>query len=185
MSCKWGKDNNKMRKTKHTSVIQQWDYVKSNLTTAAKYDDDKNPNKLPAVINVQLSLVFVSLLEWIFILEMLLMIAVFFFFKCGELRSIQEVSTDIMHKSSIVFSPTLLLENYQPWLDLKVNSKVDASIAEVPHWMCEWIHTIYISSDMYLQFEFGNHLFLYNHFLNYMYRLTYFWLTLSVAVPDL
>uniref|UniRef100_A0A8C4HW86 Sorting nexin 14 n=1 Tax=Dicentrarchus labrax TaxID=13489 RepID=A0A8C4HW86_DICLA len=29
--------------------------------------------------------------------------------------------------------PTLLLENYQPWLDLKVHSKVDASIAEVPH----------------------------------------------------
>ncbi|KAA8582958.1 hypothetical protein FQN60_015504 [Etheostoma spectabile] len=27
--------------------------------------------------------------------------------------------------------PTLLLENYQPWLDLKVPSKVDASIAEV------------------------------------------------------
>ncbi|XP_071323780.1 sorting nexin-14-like isoform X2 [Trachinotus anak] len=27
--------------------------------------------------------------------------------------------------------PTLLLENYQPWLDLKVNSKVDASVAEV------------------------------------------------------
>ncbi|KAM7368277.1 hypothetical protein PAMP_014513 [Pampus punctatissimus] len=27
--------------------------------------------------------------------------------------------------------PTLLLENYQPWLDLKVNSKVDSSIAEV------------------------------------------------------
>lgn len=27
--------------------------------------------------------------------------------------------------------PTLLLENYQPWLDLKVHSKVDASIAEV------------------------------------------------------
>ncbi|XP_074541404.1 sorting nexin-14 isoform X1 [Halichoeres trimaculatus] len=27
--------------------------------------------------------------------------------------------------------PTLLLENYQPWLDLKVYSKVDASIAEV------------------------------------------------------
>ncbi|XP_056150990.1 sorting nexin-14 isoform X2 [Lampris incognitus] len=27
--------------------------------------------------------------------------------------------------------PTLLLENYQPWLDLKVFSKVDASIAEV------------------------------------------------------
>ncbi|CAK6969574.1 LOW QUALITY PROTEIN: sorting nexin-14 [Scomber scombrus] len=27
--------------------------------------------------------------------------------------------------------PTLLLENYQPWLDLKVTSKVDASIAEV------------------------------------------------------
>lgn len=28
-------------------------------------------------------------------------------------------------------SPTLLLENYQPWLDLKVPSKVDASVAEV------------------------------------------------------
>ncbi|KAK5903058.1 hypothetical protein CgunFtcFv8_006870 [Champsocephalus gunnari] len=27
--------------------------------------------------------------------------------------------------------PTLLLENYQPWLDLKVPSKVDASAAEV------------------------------------------------------
>ncbi|TMS12297.1 sorting nexin-14 isoform X1 [Larimichthys crocea] len=27
--------------------------------------------------------------------------------------------------------PTLLLENYQPWLDLKVHSNVDASIAEV------------------------------------------------------
>uniref|UniRef100_A0AAQ4PCI5 Sorting nexin 14 n=1 Tax=Gasterosteus aculeatus aculeatus TaxID=481459 RepID=A0AAQ4PCI5_GASAC len=27
--------------------------------------------------------------------------------------------------------PTLLLENYQPWLDLKVPSKVDASVAEV------------------------------------------------------
>ncbi|XP_041832470.1 sorting nexin-14-like isoform X2 [Melanotaenia boesemani] len=27
--------------------------------------------------------------------------------------------------------PTLLLENYQPWMDLKVPSKVDASIAEV------------------------------------------------------
>uniref|UniRef100_A0A3B4YZI0 Sorting nexin 14 n=1 Tax=Seriola lalandi dorsalis TaxID=1841481 RepID=A0A3B4YZI0_SERLL len=26
--------------------------------------------------------------------------------------------------------PTLLLENYQPWLELKVNSKVDASVAE-------------------------------------------------------
>ncbi|KAJ8356080.1 hypothetical protein SKAU_G00188740 [Synaphobranchus kaupii] len=27
--------------------------------------------------------------------------------------------------------PTLLLENYQPWLDLKVHSKVDASLSEV------------------------------------------------------
>ncbi|XP_068454795.1 sorting nexin-14-like isoform X2 [Clinocottus analis] len=27
--------------------------------------------------------------------------------------------------------PTLLLENYQPWLDLKVHSQVDASVAEV------------------------------------------------------
>lgn len=27
--------------------------------------------------------------------------------------------------------PTLLLENHQPWLDLKVHSKVDASVTEV------------------------------------------------------
>uniref|UniRef100_A0A3Q2PFE6 SNX14 n=1 Tax=Fundulus heteroclitus TaxID=8078 RepID=A0A3Q2PFE6_FUNHE len=27
--------------------------------------------------------------------------------------------------------PTLLLENHQPWLNLKVPSKVDASVAEV------------------------------------------------------
>uniref|UniRef100_D6RH84 Sorting nexin 14 n=2 Tax=Mus TaxID=862507 RepID=D6RH84_MOUSE len=27
--------------------------------------------------------------------------------------------------------PSLLLENYQPWLDLKVSSKVDASLSEV------------------------------------------------------
>uniref|UniRef100_A0A4W4F5L5 PXA domain-containing protein n=1 Tax=Electrophorus electricus TaxID=8005 RepID=A0A4W4F5L5_ELEEL len=27
--------------------------------------------------------------------------------------------------------PTLLLENYQPWLDLKVHSKVDASLSEI------------------------------------------------------
>uniref|UniRef100_A0A3P8V9R7 Secreted protein n=1 Tax=Cynoglossus semilaevis TaxID=244447 RepID=A0A3P8V9R7_CYNSE len=30
--------------------------------------------------------------------------------------------------------PTLLLENFQPWLDLKLHSKVDASIAEVSPW---------------------------------------------------
>lgn len=29
--------------------------------------------------------------------------------------------------------PTLLLENYQPWLDLKIPSKVDASLSEVKH----------------------------------------------------
>ncbi|KAI2543093.1 SNX14 isoform 4, partial [Pan troglodytes] len=27
--------------------------------------------------------------------------------------------------------PSLLLENYQPWLDLKISSKVDASLSEV------------------------------------------------------
>lgn len=32
---------------------------------------------------------------------------------------------------SISYRPTLLLENYQPWLDLKVPSKVDASLSEV------------------------------------------------------
>ncbi|XP_037541156.1 sorting nexin-14 [Nematolebias whitei] len=31
----------------------------------------------------------------------------------------------------VVPRPTLLLENYQPWLNLKVHSKVDASVAEV------------------------------------------------------
>uniref|UniRef100_A0A4W6ESG9 Sorting nexin 14 n=1 Tax=Lates calcarifer TaxID=8187 RepID=A0A4W6ESG9_LATCA len=31
----------------------------------------------------------------------------------------------------VLCRPTLLLENYQPWLDLKVHSKVDASVAEV------------------------------------------------------
>ena len=31
----------------------------------------------------------------------------------------------------ILFRPSLLLENYQPWLDLKISSKVDASLSEV------------------------------------------------------
>ena len=31
----------------------------------------------------------------------------------------------------IFFRPALLLENYQPWLDLKISSKVDASLSEV------------------------------------------------------
>lgn len=30
-----------------------------------------------------------------------------------------------------IYRPTLLLENYQPWLDLKIPSKVDASLSEV------------------------------------------------------
>ncbi|XP_078011376.1 sorting nexin-14 isoform X5 [Phascolarctos cinereus] len=33
--------------------------------------------------------------------------------------------------SLLLNRPTLLLENYQPWLDLKVSSKVDASLSEV------------------------------------------------------
>lgn len=33
--------------------------------------------------------------------------------------------------SMLSYRPTLLLENYQPWLDLKVPSKVDASLSEV------------------------------------------------------
>uniref|UniRef100_A0A673CV79 Sorting nexin-14 n=1 Tax=Sphaeramia orbicularis TaxID=375764 RepID=A0A673CV79_9TELE len=32
---------------------------------------------------------------------------------------------------SIIGQPTLLLENYQPWLDLKIPSKVDTSLSEV------------------------------------------------------
>uniref|UniRef100_A0A8C1U6W8 Sorting nexin 14 n=1 Tax=Cyprinus carpio TaxID=7962 RepID=A0A8C1U6W8_CYPCA len=35
------------------------------------------------------------------------------------------------HSCADQLGPTLLLENYQPWLDLKVPSKVDASISEV------------------------------------------------------
>ena len=43
---------------------------------------------------------------------------------------VQEAQTN---KSCLtVCRPTLLLENYQPWLDLKVHSNVDASVAEVP-----------------------------------------------------
>uniref|UniRef100_A0A8C8D906 Sorting nexin 14 n=1 Tax=Oncorhynchus tshawytscha TaxID=74940 RepID=A0A8C8D906_ONCTS len=34
-------------------------------------------------------------------------------------------------KYVVLHRPTLLLENYQPWLDLKVYSKVDASVSEV------------------------------------------------------
>uniref|UniRef100_A0A3P8QA13 Sorting nexin-14 n=1 Tax=Astatotilapia calliptera TaxID=8154 RepID=A0A3P8QA13_ASTCA len=30
-----------------------------------------------------------------------------------------------------IYRPTLLLENYQPWLDLKIPSKVDASLSEI------------------------------------------------------
>ncbi|KAM9551514.1 sorting nexin-14-like isoform 5-T5 [Salvelinus alpinus] len=34
-------------------------------------------------------------------------------------------------RHSVLHRPTLLLENYQPWLDLKVYSKVDASMSEL------------------------------------------------------
>lgn len=55
--------------------------------------------------------------------------------------------------SSVIFlffqfidRPTLLLENYQPWLDLKVPSKVDASLSEVIH---VWIkHILKIISKL-------------------------------------
>lgn len=36
-----------------------------------------------------------------------------------------------MYFFQFIGRPTLLLENYQPWLDLKVPSKVDASLSEV------------------------------------------------------
>lgn len=52
--------------------------------------------------------------------------------KCGQPRCVQEANNKSKHLT--VSRPTLLLENYQPWLDLKVHSKVDASIAEVPQW---------------------------------------------------
>lgn len=43
--------------------------------------------------------------------------------------------TGVLHHCEVefVYRPTLLLENYQPWLDLKVPSKVDASLSEVIH----------------------------------------------------
>lgn len=37
----------------------------------------------------------------------------------------------LFFKNLVYIRPTLLLENYQPWLDLKVSSKVDASLSEV------------------------------------------------------
>lgn len=50
--------------------------------------------------------------------------------------------SDNTQKHFILLRPTLLLENYRPWLDLKVHSKVDASIAEVPQWKdkSEWFY---------------------------------------------
>ena len=41
----------------------------------------------------------------------------------------------------IFFRPALLLENYQPWLDLKISSKVDASLSEVIDLINIAIHT--------------------------------------------
>ncbi|MEQ2171943.1 hypothetical protein GOODEAATRI_015792, partial [Goodea atripinnis] len=41
------------------------------------------------------------------------------------------VITVVTDERSVCCRPTLLLENHQPWLDLKVHSKVDASVAEV------------------------------------------------------
>lgn len=35
--------------------------------------------------------------------------------------------------TSLLGRPALLLENYQPWLDLKIPSKVDASLSEVAY----------------------------------------------------
>uniref|UniRef100_A0A667Z834 Sorting nexin 14 n=1 Tax=Myripristis murdjan TaxID=586833 RepID=A0A667Z834_9TELE len=48
--------------------------------------------------------------------------------KVSQHRCIDEAYTGVL---SPIYRPTLLLENYQPWLDLKIFSKVDASIAEV------------------------------------------------------
>lgn len=50
----------------------------------------------------------------------LLMILNFFYF-------IPFLKKNFVH----IYRPTLLLENYQPWLDLKIPSKVDASLSEV------------------------------------------------------
>lgn len=78
------------------------------------------------------TLVFGSKLQGTFTL-MLFVISVVF--KCFELSCVQENHSDNEHKHFTVYRPTLLLENYQPWLDLKVHSKVDASVAEVPQWV--------------------------------------------------
>uniref|UniRef100_A0A3B4BTJ0 Sorting nexin-14 n=1 Tax=Pygocentrus nattereri TaxID=42514 RepID=A0A3B4BTJ0_PYGNA len=48
--------------------------------------------------------------------------------------------------------PTLLLENYQPWLDLKVHSKVDASLSEILELVLEnfvypWYRYVDITDD--------------------------------------
>lgn len=75
---------------------------------------------------------FGSKLQGIFTLVLFVISVVF---KCFELRCVQENHSDNEHKYFTVYRPTLLLENYQPWLDLKVHSKVDASVAEVPQWI--------------------------------------------------
>jgi hypothetical protein len=41
--------------------------------------------------------------------------------------------TDRMFLLLLIHRPTLLLENYQPWLDLQVPSKVDVSLSEVQY----------------------------------------------------
>uniref|UniRef100_A0A667YS00 Sorting nexin 14 n=1 Tax=Myripristis murdjan TaxID=586833 RepID=A0A667YS00_9TELE len=53
---------------------------------------------------------------------------ILFTLKYSKHRCIDEAYTGVL---SPIYRPTLLLENYQPWLDLKIFSKVDASIAEV------------------------------------------------------
>ncbi|OWK02072.1 SNX14, partial [Cervus elaphus hippelaphus] len=44
---------------------------------------------------------------------------------CGKVKCKRHRQFNCM----IFFRPSLLLENYQPWLDLKISSKVDASLS--------------------------------------------------------
>lgn len=58
-------------------------------------------------------------------LKVALLMVVFLYTSAGNLQCYY------IYFSMLSYRPALLLENYQPWLDLKVPSKVDASLSEV------------------------------------------------------
>ena len=67
--------------------------------------------------------------------------------------------TDQMFLLLVILRPTLLLENYQPWLDLQVPSKVDVSLSEVQY-------------DAYISYCFNLYLF----FITFLFFFTLFYI---------